>query len=108
MHAMDAGLPSPVPKIAIRGSVSDNSHERFSAPHTDDEPAEASSSGVISHIVLVRFATLNNAPSSWDVVPLMGRACCWTCFSGGVCLISGLKKEDQLAQVTIRWTRPEF
>lgn len=50
---LSAGLPSPAPRVAIRGSVSDNSHERFAAAHVHNEASEASSSGVISHVVLV-------------------------------------------------------
>ena len=50
------GVPSMAPKVSIRGSVSDNTHERFTAVRTHAEPAEAASSGTVSHVVMVGTA----------------------------------------------------
>ena len=46
-------MPSAVARVAIRGSISDNTHERFAAPHGEDNAAEVPSSGTVSHVVLV-------------------------------------------------------
>ena len=74
-----AGLPpSAAPRCAIRGSVSDNTHERFAAAHGQDGPPEASSSGVISHVVLVcaqhLYLTITAAPTRWLCIRLGGLA----------------------------------
>ena len=52
--ALMAGVPFMAPKVSIRGSVSDNTHERFTAVRTHAEPAEGASSGTVSHIVMVK------------------------------------------------------
>lgn len=50
------GVPSLAPNASIRGSVSDNTHERFTAVRVHAEPAEAASSGAVSHVVMVGAA----------------------------------------------------
>ena len=55
-----AGLPPGLPKLGVRGSVSDNTHERFTAAaHSSDEHGQGSSSGNVTHVVTVSLAKIS-------------------------------------------------